>query len=54
LWRIARYARYAAEPLRVRIEYEGLNGMTEGVEARETLERLQELNLEVSEEIDAY
>jgi hypothetical protein len=57
LWRIARYAQDAAESLGARIEDENLNGMTEASEAsgaRETLERLQALSLEVSEEIVAY
>ncbi len=54
LWRIARYAQEAAGSLGVRSEDEDLNGMTEAVEVRETLERLQALSLEVSEEIDAY
>jgi hypothetical protein len=55
LWRVARYAQDAAESLLgVRIEDENLNGMTEAVEVHQTLERLQELSLEVSEEIDAY
>ena len=54
LWRIARYAQDAAELLGARIEDEDLNGMSEAVEVRETLERLQALSLEMSEEIDAY
>jgi hypothetical protein len=54
LWRIGRYAQNAAESLGVRMEDETLNGMAEAVEVRETLERLQALSLEVSEEIDAY
>jgi hypothetical protein len=47
-------ARDAAESQDVRIEDEDLNGTAEAVEVRETLERLQALSLEVSEEIDAY
>ena len=47
-------AQDAAESLGVRIEDEDLNGMAEAAEVRETLERLQTLSLEVSEEIDAY
>ena len=54
LWRIARYAQDAAASLGARIEDEALNGMAEAVEVRETLERLQALSLEASEEIDAY
>ena len=54
LWRITRYAQDAAASLGARIEDEDLNGMAEAVEVRETLERLQALSLEVSEEIDAY
>jgi hypothetical protein len=54
LWRIARYAQDAAESLGARIEDEDLGGMAEAVEVRETLERLQALSLEMSEEIDAY
>jgi hypothetical protein len=54
LWRMARYAQDAAASLGARIEGEDLNGMAEAVEVRETLERLQALSLEVSEEIDAY
>ncbi len=53
LWRIAGYAQDATS-LGARIEGEDLNGMAEAVEVRETLERLQALSLEVSEEIDAY
>jgi hypothetical protein len=54
LWSIAQLAQDAAEGLDVRIEDENLNGMEESVEACETLERLQVLSVEVSEEIDAY
>jgi hypothetical protein len=54
LRRMARYAQDAAASLGARIEDEDLNGMAEAVEVRETLERLQALSLEVSEEIDAY
>jgi hypothetical protein len=54
LWRIARYAHDAAKSLGTRTEDEDLNGMAEAVEVRETVERLQALSLEVSEEIDAY
>ena len=54
LWRMARLAQEAAESLDARIEDENLTGMVEAVEVREVLERLQALNIEVSEEIDAY
>jgi hypothetical protein len=54
LWRMAQLAQDAAETLDTRIEDEDLNGMAETVEVREALERLQDLNLEVSEELDAY
>ncbi len=54
LWRTARYTQNAAESLGASSENEDLNGTTEAVEVRETLERLQALSLEVSEEIDAY
>ena len=54
LWRMAQLVQDAAETLDTRIEDEDLNGMAETVEAREALERLQDLNLEVSEELDAY
>jgi len=37
-----------------RIKGEDLKGMPETVEMHETLERLQALSLELSEEIDAY
>jgi hypothetical protein len=33
---------------------EDLNGLAEAVEVRQALERLHALNLEVSEELDAY
>jgi hypothetical protein len=54
LWRMARLAQEAAESLDGRIEDEDLDGVSEAVELREVLERVQTLNLEVSEEIDAY
>jgi hypothetical protein len=54
LWSMARLAQETAESLDGRIEEEDLNGMVEAVEVREVLERVQTLNLEVSEEIDAY
>ena len=54
LWRIARLAQDAAEVLDSRIEGEDLDGVSEAVEVREVLERLQALSIEVSEELDAY
>jgi hypothetical protein len=54
LWRMAHFAQDAAESLGARIEDEDLNGMSEAVEVREPLERLQTLSVEVSEEIEAY
>ena len=54
LWRMAQLAQDAAEVLDVRIEEEDLNGMEEAVEVREVLERVQNLSLEISEELDAY
>lgn len=54
LWRMAQLAQDAAETLDARIEDEDLTGMVEAVEVREVLERLQDLSLEVSEEIDYY
>jgi hypothetical protein len=54
LWRIARLAQDAAEALASRIEEEELDGLAKAVKAREALQRLQALSLEVSEELDAY
>jgi hypothetical protein len=54
LWRMARLAQDAAESLDGRIEEEDLHGMAEAVEAREVLERVQTLGLEISEELDTY
>jgi hypothetical protein len=55
LWRMARLAQDAAEVLDGRIEDdENLDGMEEVVEVREALERVQNLSLEISEELDAY
>jgi hypothetical protein len=54
LWHIAQLVQDAAEALDSRIEEEDLDGRTEAVEVRETLERLQTISLEVSEELDAY
>jgi hypothetical protein len=54
LWRMAQLAQDAAESLDARIEDEDLDGSSEAVEMREALERVQALNLEISEELDAY
>jgi hypothetical protein len=54
LWRMGRLAQNAAESLDARIEDEDLDGRMEAVEVRETLERLQAISIEVSEELDAY
>jgi hypothetical protein len=54
LWRMARLTQDAAESLDMRIEKTDLDGMSEAVEVREALERVQALNLEISEELDAY
>jgi len=52
--RVVRYAVDATEVLDARIEAEDLDGKSEAVELREALERVQNLSLEVSEELDAY
>jgi hypothetical protein len=52
--RMVRYASDATEALDARIEDEYLHGRTEAGKAREALELLHSLSLEVSEEIDAY
>jgi hypothetical protein len=52
--RIVGYTSDAAEALEVRIDDEDLNGRTEAAELREALERVQNLSLEISEELDAY
>jgi hypothetical protein len=54
LWRMVQLAQDVAESLDARIEDEDLDGLTEAVEVREALERLQALSIEVSEELDAY
>jgi hypothetical protein len=51
---MAQLAQDAAETLDEKIEDENLDGLAEAVEVRETLERMQTLSLEVSEELDAY
>jgi Sec-independent protein translocase protein TatA len=52
--RMARYASDVTEALDARIEEEDLDGKTEAEELREALERVQNLTLELSEELDAY
>jgi hypothetical protein len=52
--RMVRYASDATERLDERIEAQTLDGATEAEELREALERVQDLSLEVSEQIDAY
>jgi hypothetical protein len=54
VWRKGRLAQDAAESLDVRIEDKYLDGVAEAVEAREALESLQTISLEISEELDAY
>jgi hypothetical protein len=54
LWRIAHLAQDAAESLDARVETEDLDGLTEAVEVREALERLQTISIEVGEELEAY
>jgi hypothetical protein len=51
--RICAWAKNAAESLDARIE-DDLDGMVEAAELREALERVQNLSLEISEELDAY
>jgi hypothetical protein len=51
---MTRLAQDATDLLDARIENEDLDGMEEAIEVRETLERLQALSIEVSEELDAY
>jgi hypothetical protein len=51
---MARLAQEAAEALDARIEEENLNGLVEAVEMRESLERVQAISLEISEELDSY
>jgi hypothetical protein len=48
--RLVRYASDVTEALEVRIQ----DGATEAEELREALERVQNLSLEISEELDAY
>jgi len=51
---MAQLTQDAAEALDVNLEDEDLDGMAEAVEVREALERVQALNVEISEELDAY
>ena len=52
--RMVRYASDATDALDARIEDEGLDGRTEAVQLRESLDRVQNLSLEISEELNAY
>ena len=52
--RMVRYTSDATEVLEARIEDEDLDGAMEVEELREALERVQNLSLEISEELDAY
>jgi hypothetical protein len=54
LWRVTRLAQDATDSLDASIEDEELTGMVEAVEVRKVLERVQNLSLEISEELDAY
>ena len=54
LWRMVWLGQEAAEALDSRIGDEDLDGLVEAVEVRKTLERMQSLSLELSEELDAY
>jgi hypothetical protein len=51
---MVRYASDATDALDARIEDEGLDGRTEAVQLRESLDRVQNLSLEISEELNAY
>jgi hypothetical protein len=52
--RMVRYTSDATEVLEARIEDGDLDGAMEVEELREALERVQNLSLEISEELDAY
>ena len=52
--RLVRYTSDATEVLEARIADEDLDGAMEVEELREALERVQNLSLEISEELDAY
>jgi hypothetical protein len=51
---MASYAQDAAETLDARIEDENLDGLAEAYRGAEALERVQNLSVEVSDELDAY
>jgi hypothetical protein len=52
--RMVRYTSDATEVLEARIEDGDLDGAMEVEELREALERVHNLSLEISEELDAY
>jgi hypothetical protein len=52
--RMVRYASDATDALDARIEDEDLDCRTEAVQLREALDRVQNLSLQISEELDAY
>jgi hypothetical protein len=55
LWRMSRLAHDdTAELLDARIDDENLDALAEAIEVRETLERVQDLSLEISEQLDPY
>ena len=54
LWRMVWLGQEAAEALDSRIEDEDMDGLVEAVEVRKTLERMQSLSLELSEEVSDY
>jgi hypothetical protein len=49
-----RMIRYATDALDARIEDDDLEGRTEAVQLRASLDRKQNPSLEISEELDAY
>jgi hypothetical protein len=53
LWRMVHYAQEAATLMYAGIEEEDWDGKIEGVEVRETLERVRALSLELTQDIDA-
>ena len=54
LWRMVWLGQEAAEALDKRVEDEDLDGLVEAVEVRMTLEGVQSLSMELSEELHAY
>jgi hypothetical protein len=52
--RMIRYASDATDALDARIEDDDLEGRTEAVQLRASLDREQNPSLEISEELDAY